>query len=174
MSKNYPRKFLLDAVSSNLNSKRASAKYHVPASTIRQHRRKPNLNTRRGRPSYLTTDQEDHLVSLLKILPDYGFHVDKETALELAADYFHSLQINAKPGSKWIKAFVKRHPEDIKWIKQQKLERNRAEAFTEETRRNWFSTLSSVMAKYELFDKPQQIFNADETGFSDQSRGILS
>ena len=172
MSKNYPRQSLRDAVSSHSDSKTASNEFHVPASTIRQHRRHPNLKIRRGRPSYLTHEQEAHFVSLLKLLPDYGFDVDKNTAIELAVDYFSSLKINTKPGIKWIKSLVNRHVDDIKWMKQQKLERVRAESFTEEARRGWFNTLETVLTQHNLFDKPSQIFNADETGFSDKSKGI--
>lgn len=174
MSKYYPRQSLLDAVSSDLNSKHASDKFHVPASTIREHRRMPGLNARRGRPSYLTIAQEEHFISLLKLLPDYGFDVDKETTVELAVDYFNSLKISGKPGTKWIKSLVKRYPDDVKWIKQQKLERNRAESFTEETRSGWFTTLANVMTKHDLFDKPHKIFNADETAFGDKTKGISS
>lgn len=112
MSKHYPHQALVDAVTSELDSKTASIKFHVPASTIRQHRRNPFLNIRAGRPSYLTLEQENHLVSLLK-LPDYTFDATKDVALELAADYFQSLNINIKPGSKWLKTFVNRHAEDI-------------------------------------------------------------
>ncbi|CAF3056006.1 unnamed protein product [Rotaria sp. Silwood2] len=88
MSKKYTREALANAVASDLNSKAAAIDFNVPASTIRQHRREPSLNIRTGRPSYLTSDQENHFVSLLKILPDYGFDVTKDLALQLAADYF--------------------------------------------------------------------------------------
>ncbi|CAF4845507.1 unnamed protein product, partial [Rotaria sp. Silwood2] len=62
--------------------------------------------------------------------------------------------------------------EDIIWKKQEKLERTRAEAFTEETRSGWFATLKDVLMKHNLIDKPNQIFNADESGFSDKTKGM--
>jgi hypothetical protein len=171
MSKKYEHQKLIDAVTSDIDSKAASIKFNVPASTIRQHRRQTNLNNRAGRPSYLTSIQEDHFVSLLELLPDYGFEITKDVALELAADYFHSLNINIKPGYKWLRCFVNRHTEDIVWKKQQKLERSRANSFTEANRQGWFSTLKAVLVKHNLFDKPSQIFNVDETGFSDKTKG---
>ena len=51
------------------------------------------------------------------------------------------------------------------------MERERADGFTEEVRIGWFSTLKDVMTKYDLFDKLQQVFNLDETGFSDKMKG---
>ena len=94
MSKKYSRQDLAIATGSDLNSKAASAVYNVPASTIRQHRRQPFLNGRRGRLSYLTPDQENYLVSLFKLLPDYGFEVTKDLALQLSLDYFNPLPPN--------------------------------------------------------------------------------
>lgn len=173
MPKNYSHRALVDAIQSDLGSKAASKKYNVPASTIREHRRKPSLNIRAGRPLYLTSDQENHLVFLLKLLPDYGFEVTKDVALQLSADYFKSLDLAVHPGTKWLRSFVKRHAGEISWKRQAKLERIRAESFTEENRSGWFATLKTVLKKYDLFDKPNQIFNFDETGFSDKTKGIF-
>ena len=80
-----------------------------------------------------------------------------------------SLGLKVQPGGKWLRQFVKRNRVKIKWKKQKKLERIRAEKFTEETRRGWFSLLKSTLEKLNLMDKPNQIFNADETGFSDKT-----
>ncbi|CAF1496473.1 unnamed protein product, partial [Adineta steineri] len=171
MLKKYTRKDLADAITSKLDSNAASIQFNVPPSTIRQHRREPLLNIRVGRSSYLTPEQETYLVALLKLLPDYGFEVTKGLALQLAGDYFKSLDLKTEPGAKWLHLFVKRHAGDITWKRQEKLERIRAESFTEETRSGWFATLHSVLEKHDLFDKPYQIFNFDETGFADKTKG---
>ena len=171
MSKKYSRQTLLAAVASNLDSTVAAKTFKVPASTIREHRRNPPFNHRIGRPSYLSPDQEAHFVSLLKLLPEYGFDVTKDLALQLATEYFQSLYLTSTPGDKWLNLFVKRHAQDIIWKKQEKLERLRAKSFTEEVRTGWFATLKEVMTKHKLFDKPNQIFNVDESGFSDRTRG---
>lgn len=173
MSKKYSREALANAIESDLDSKAASINFNVPASTIRQHRREPSLNIRTGRPSYLTPDQETYLVSLLQLIPDYGFEITKDLALQIAGDYFKSLNFTIQPGSKWLNSFVKRHANDIIWKRQEKMERIRAESFTEATRSGWFVTLHDVLQKHDLFDKPNQIFNCDETGFSDKTKGLL-
>ncbi|CAF3360010.1 unnamed protein product [Rotaria socialis] len=171
MSKKYTHQALVDAVASDMDSKAASIEFKVPASTIRQHRREPTLNIRAGRSSYLNSDEESHFVSLLQLLPEYGFDVAKNLALQLAAEYFESLKFTTQPGFKWLNVFVKRHFDDIIWKKQEELERARAEAFTEQNRSGWFKTLKDVLIKHDLFDKPNQIFNADESGFSDKTKG---
>ncbi|CAM4850172.1 unnamed protein product, partial [Rotaria magnacalcarata] len=115
-------------------SKAAAIKYNVPASSIRPHHREPNLNLHAGRSPYLSSTEETHFVSLLQLLPEYGFEITRSTALELAAEYFASLGLTMLPGVKWLNSIIKRHSEDITWKKQEKLERARAEAFTESTR----------------------------------------
>ena len=91
--------------------------------------------------------------------------------MQLAAEYFQSLKLSHPPGERWLRLFMKRHRDDIKWLQQQKMERERADEFTKEVRVGWFSTLKEVMTKHGLFDKPQQLFNIDETGFSDKTKG---
>ena len=171
MSKKYTRQDLIDAVKSDLDSKTASIKFNIPASTIREHRREPCINLRVGRPSYFTSYQEIHFVYLLKLLPDYGFDLTRDLALQLAAEYSQCLGLALSPGSKWLNSFVQRNADDLIWKKQEKLERIRAEGFTEETRFGWFKTLEETLTKHNLFDKPQQIFNVDESGFSGDTKG---
>jgi hypothetical protein len=65
MSKKYIRAALANAVTSNLDTKAAAIKYNIPASTIHQHHREPSLYVRIGHPSFLTSYQENHFVSLL-------------------------------------------------------------------------------------------------------------
>ena len=171
MPKEYSKEQLVAAVKSGFDSKTASKKFNVPASTIRRHRQNPLLRVNAGRPAYLTTDEELHFVSILKLLPNYGFHITKEKALELAHDYCRSLGLTHQPGEKWLRLFMLKYSNDIKWMKEQKMEAVRSENFTETVRSEWFSMLHEVLKKHDLFDKPQQIFNLDETGFSDQTKG---
>ncbi|CAF4160595.1 unnamed protein product [Rotaria sordida] len=171
MSKKYSKQSLIDAINSAMDSKEAANFYHVPASTIRRHRRNRSLRSRIGRPSYLSSNEESYFVALLQLLPDFGFPITCDVALKLANDYFKSLGLSDNPGKKWLRSFVQRHHEDIKWKKQSKLERAREQSFTEEVRLAWFNLLENVMIKYGLLDKPCQIFNVDETGFSDQTKG---
>ncbi|CAF2213378.1 unnamed protein product, partial [Rotaria magnacalcarata] len=97
MSKKYTHQALVDAVASDMDSNAASIEVKVPASTIRQHRREPTLKIRAGRSSYLNSNEESHLVSLLQLLPEYGFDVTKNLALQLAAEYFESLEFTTQP-----------------------------------------------------------------------------
>lgn len=165
----YPVENLINAINSDLTSSEAAKKFNVPERTIRAHRQLPLQRIGAGRSRYLNDKQENYLVSLFQILPEYGFEITTDVALKISSDYMDSLGLKVQPGGKWLRQFVKRNRVKIKWKKQEKLERIRAEKFTEETRRGWFSLLKSTLEKLNLMDKPNQIFNADETGFSDKT-----
>jgi hypothetical protein len=102
------------------------------------------------------------------LLPEYGFTVTADIALRLGGEYIKSIGSSSVPGRKWLRTFIKRHKTEIKLKKEEKLEQIRAKKFTEEARKSWFSLLKSVLIKYDLIDKPSQILNCDETGFSDK------
>ena len=171
MPEKYSCKTLLAAATSNLDFTVALKTFNVLASIIFEYQRNPPLNYRVGRPSCLSLNQEVHLVSSsLKLLPEYGFDVTKDLALQLIIDYFQPLYLIITPGTKWLSLFVKRHARDIMWKKQEGLERIRAENFTEDIRTGWFARLKEVMTEHNLFDKSNQIFNVDESDFSDKAR----
>ncbi|CAF3001767.1 unnamed protein product [Rotaria sp. Silwood2] len=162
----YTTQNLIVAVNSNLSSTAAAKTFNVPERTIRCHRQFPLQRIGAGRRHYLNDNEESYLVSIFQILPDYGFSIAADIAIQISSEYMKSLGLSFVPGQKWLKTFLNRHRMKIKWKKQEKLERIRAEKFTEETRQGWFSLLKSTLEKLDLMDKPNQIFNADETGFS--------
>ncbi|CAF5006493.1 unnamed protein product [Rotaria sp. Silwood1] len=147
----YPVQKLVDAINSDLSSIEASKHFKVPERTIRSHRQNPEQKFGGGRYRCLNNEQEDFLLSIFKLLPEYGFTITADVAFKLSNEYFKSIGLNT----------------EIKWRKQQKLEQIRAKKFTEETRKSWFVLLKSTLIKLDLMDKPAQIFNCDETGFSD-------
>ncbi|CAF4207862.1 unnamed protein product [Rotaria magnacalcarata] len=147
MSNKYSRQQLVDAVNSPYDSKTTAEIFHVPASTIRRHRGESSLRSHVGRPSYFTlknlkrltrrfmclkvlsNGEELYFVSLLQLLPEYGFHVSREIALQLATEYCQSLGLSYRPGMKWLRLFMNQHANDIKWQREGKMERERAEGF---------------------------------------------
>jgi hypothetical protein len=169
----YPIENLIKAIESDLSSIDAARIYNVPERTIRAHRQMPLLKIGAGRSRYLTDDQENYLVSLFQVLPDFGFSLTADIALKITSEYMKSLGLSNGPKRKWLRKFVIRHRMKIKWKKQEKLERIRAEKFTEETRQGWFEFLKSTLEKFDLMDKPAQLFNADETGFGDKTNSKM-
>lgn len=55
-------------------------------------------------------------------------------------------------------------------VKEKKIEKNRRDGFSEEVRSGWFKNLQEMMMKNDLLYKPLQIWNVDESGFSDETQ----
>ena len=69
---------------------------------------------------------------------------------------------NNGPSDKWCQRFRKRHPE-IKLRKPDKASNPRMEVSKEDIE-EYFDLLEKTLDKLELKDKPERIFNSDETG----------
>ena len=69
-----------------------------------------------------------------------------------------------------MKDFLSRNKKEIKLIKEKKLERSRRHGFSEEVRTGWFNNLKQVLSDNDLMYKPLQIWNVDESGFSDDTK----
>jgi hypothetical protein len=170
MSRKCSRDELLEAVNSGFDSKTEAKKRNVPASTIRRHHCDRTWKPRIGRPAYLTIDEKSYVVSILQLLPDCSFNLSREVALQLANDYCQSFGSTYYPDDKWLGLFMKKHTNDIKWKRQKKMESNRATAFSEEVCIGWLCIVKDILSKYNLFDKPHQVFKIDETVSGDKTR----
>ncbi len=109
----YPVQDLIDAITSSLSSIEASKTFKIPARTIRSHRQTLSQKYGAGRHRYLN-DEQDYLLSLIKLLPDYDFTVTSDVALQLAAEYIKLTGSSSIPGCKWLKLFVKRHKSKVR------------------------------------------------------------
>ncbi|XP_056003489.1 uncharacterized protein LOC130049641 [Ostrea edulis] len=72
---------------------------------------------------------------------------------------------NNRPSYDWYYKFLSRNSHLIKSRKETPLETCRAKLSKEKTDK-WYSKFKSFLIEKELVDKPGQIWNADETGFS--------
>ncbi|CAF0964997.1 unnamed protein product, partial [Didymodactylos carnosus] len=164
-----------------MNSKEAGLKFNVPDSTIRHHTNNHYSKIGAGRKTYLSREQEEYLISLIKSLEDFGHKCTNELVMKLCGDYMQLLGVKPiklsdeeegkpyVPGRKWLQNFLERWKSDVKWLKPSKIESNRSYGFTEEVRVGWFKNLNSILQKLNIMDSPAQIFNCDETGFKDNT-----
>jgi len=68
-------------------------------------------------------------------------------------------------GDKWLTCFMKRNP-SLKVKKPRALNILRAKSVTREAVGAYFGELENIMNKYDLLDKPQCIYNIDESGLT--------
>lgn len=128
---------------------------------------KTKIGRKSGPPTIFTSSEEsllrDHILFLAKV----GYPLSRREVISLANNSAVLLQkrgSNSKVGKRWFEGFLKRWPE-LKIGRPQKLSLKRAKASSEEIVNNYFKELDLIMTKYNLKEKPQLIFNIDETGF---------
>ena len=72
---------------------------------------------------------------------------------------------NNTPGFKWFKLFFQRHPE-LTIRTAQNISITRVQSCTQQVITSFFDLLNNIYQKYGLKENPQNIWNADESGFS--------
>ncbi|CAF3965926.1 unnamed protein product, partial [Rotaria sp. Silwood1] len=127
-----------------------------------------------GRPTALTHDEEAYLVKLIEILQDWGELCSYQDVMKYATEYVQLMNLQSRfqsgaPTKEWYYGFVKRWSHKLKLIKSIRLEKSRANV-AKEVVDGWFTKLYAVLKKFNLLDKPSNIFNADESGFGDDPR----
>jgi hypothetical protein len=72
-------------------------------------------------------------------------------------------------GRKWLQNFLQRWKNELKVLKEEKMEISRRNGFSEDVRRGWFENLEVILRANNLTTRPHAIFNCDESGFSDET-----
>ncbi|KAJ8047043.1 hypothetical protein HOLleu_05927 [Holothuria leucospilota] len=118
----------------------------------------------------LSKEEEEKLVNHLMQEARCGYGVTKKTVRNIASEIFRAS--NKAKGQHegrvltngWLQGFMTRWP-SLKVRKPQKLSMYRAAATSETTVKKYFEELKTTLLTYNLTDRPDLIFNVDETGF---------
>ncbi|CAF1272071.1 unnamed protein product [Rotaria sp. Silwood1] len=148
----------------------ASNLTNIPIGTLAS-RISRKSNQQVGRPTALRKTEEKHLVDLIITLQDYGELSTSDDVLKYATEFVHIMNLksrfkNGEPTRDWYYGFIARWKDKLKIMNSSKIEKVRADV-TMSTIDDWFAKLHSVLSKLDLFNKPQQLFNCDESGFRD-------
>jgi hypothetical protein len=149
--------------------RKASVQFNIPLSTLSSHSLysiKPNV----GHPPALSTAQEQDLVNLIITLQEWGRLSCCSDILTYANEYIDFMDLKHKfvggvASKDWYYGFLKRWNTQLKRMHSISLEKARAEGTTEEIINGWFEVLFGILEKLKLLDKPENIFNMDESGF---------
>lgn len=149
--------------------KRASEMYAINRTTLMNHVKNYKCNAV-GRPTVLTKDEEQLIVHALVKLSDWGFGLDRFQLQICVQDYLRRIDRenpfkNGLPGKDWLAGFQKRWKNQLSRRIAQNLPKNRAEACSDEVMRDFAKKLKATIERNNLENKPQNIFNCDETGF---------
>lgn len=151
---------------------KAAQVYHIPEQTLRN--KIKNIYTQQdapGKPTVLTTTEEDLLVKWVKRLADTGFPITKHQLIFSVTKLVKELGRentfkDGVPGRHWYEGFLKRHPEISQRVAQ--VLTTARVAATEEKIRAWFARVSKYLEEnnlLEILEDPTRIFNCDESAF---------
>lgn len=70
--------------------------------------------------------------------------------------------------------FFKRHGHQIKMQKEVKLVHVHRNLFSEDVSVNWFDKLKNILHSHNLHARSAQIWNCDESGFSDETQWMFT
>lgn len=160
----------------NMSVLRASRLFNIPRSTLTLklkgwQGKTPRQSTMEveNKKTALSENQEAHLVKMLKIMNKWGIGLSKEEVKNVVADYVgkNSIQTpfkNNRPGDDWWQGFKTRHRLSLK--KPERVEGARARQADDPFIMNdFYEKLELILEEKQLTDKPQNIWNCDETGF---------
>ena len=150
-----------------LSLRKASKVFNVPVRTIRDHL-KADLRESPGRPAIFDRAEESGLTARLKRLAKIGYGV---TIPEIRKLVFEFCKKNGKTtpfkngqaGKKWLRGFLKRNP-DLSVRQAEKLNFARGQKMNRSTVGEYIGLLTERMTELGITDKPERVFNADESG----------
>ena len=122
-----------------------------------------------GRQTVLTSEQERELAECIVLVAEWGWGFTKPEVKDLIQKYCVVNDVenpfrDARPGYDWMGAFLKRHPTIVP-RKTEQLSSSRARAQDPYIVAEWFHLLETELNKAGVADRPEQIFNVDESGF---------
>lgn len=175
---NYSEEALKEALhqirSSQISIREASRQFRVPRATLqdRLHGRRGDTLKKTGPQPIMSIEGEERIATWAINIAKCGFPIKKDnlidTVTKIARDTgkLHRF-VNQKPGIRWYKNFLKRHPQ-ISVREAEGVTKARA-VVTEEYIRSWFRDFQEFLDKNncrEIMENPSRIFNGDESGFA--------
>ena len=154
--------------SGKLSTRRASQTYCVPRTTLldRVAGRIDHDNAKWGKDPHLAAVEEQELIEYAMGRVNAGLGLSKQSFLRYVGQYAASRGKGFKggvPSEKWWVLFKKRHPhlslrqpEPTALARHKGMERERVSAY--------FANVLEALTENGLLDKPERLWNMDETG----------
>ncbi|KAI4472050.1 homeobox-like domain superfamily [Holotrichia oblita] len=150
---------------------RAHKMYGIPKTTLYYHvtGKRGSKSRTQGRPPAIPPKEEEKLGDCIKTMEKWGFGLSRREVIEVVSQYVTENKIqcpfkNNIPGDEWFSSLKKRQNLSIK--KPQAVEYPRKKMTDPFIVYRYFSLLKSTLDQLELHDKPNRIWNLDETSFS--------
>jgi hypothetical protein len=146
----------------------ASRLYNVPIETERRVSGQVDIECGPGPPTVLSKDEESRLEEYCIEMADRGFGLSREDVMRFAYQIAEKMKKphpfqNNTAGRGWYEGFLSRHPR-LSLRSSQPLSRCRAMCSNKDIIADFFAKLGALCGRLNLFTKPMQIYNVDETG----------
>ncbi|XP_021339753.1 uncharacterized protein LOC110440970 [Mizuhopecten yessoensis] len=161
----------VDAVTSrSMSVRKASAMFAVPKSTVADRvNQRYGSDPRLGRPAALPDTIENKIVDTVKAAAKKGIGISRRQLLTRTGDLCRRYRVtpfkNVAPSNQWWEGVKKRHPE-LSIRRPEKLAASRARMLNPTVVSKYMASLGELIASLNLSNKPQSIWNYDETGRS--------
>ena len=144
--------------------RRVALNYGIPKSTLHDKiSGKVTIGAKSGPAPYLDPEEEDELVSFLNGCSSMGYARTKKQTITLVQRVVDSKGLNVTVGDVWWKSFMKRHG-TLTLRTAEPLSYVRAVCSQPEILNHYYDLLQQTLLEHDLVDKPNQIFNLDESG----------
>ena len=163
-------KALKDLEENKLSLRAAAGQYGIPRSTLHDYAiGKSKVGSTSGPDTVLTREEEEELVEWALKMADIGYGQTRRQICEAVKRILdHTKRSNPftenRPGKDWWYGFLRRHPK-VAMRQPQALQASRASACTAEVLDKWFHEFEQFLLQHDLLDKPNCIWNCDESGF---------
>jgi hypothetical protein len=155
-------------VKEGMSLRKAAEEFGIPKSTIKDNITKEEP-TPIGRPTVLTDTEEKMLLEYVEILATWGFPMDGEDIRYFVKSYLDKKGVKTRfadnlPTYQWLKPFLARHPQ-YSFRTATPIKRARAQVSRVQMRKFFDNFIKAVDGV-----PPENIFNYDETCFSDNPK----
>ena len=182
------KKALAAVRNKELKPSAAAQQYNIPLPTLYARLSGVRDGGARGAKTILLPEEETFLVETIQIFEKWQLPLLRRSVIDIARAYMSELGKKIDPTaqlSEWFISFMSRH-RNLKLAKCENLEKARSVSCTPQVVRKyllferdlivknhfyslisdcWFETLNKVLTKHKLHDRPNAIFNVDESGF---------
>ena len=156
-------------VNESCSLREAHRRYNVPIETLRRRvGGQVDIDCRPGPQTVLSKDEESRLEEYCIEMADRGFGLSREDVMRFAFQIAEKMKKphpfhDSMAGRGWYEGFLSCHPR-LTLRSSQPLSCCRAISSNEDVVADFFARLGALCGQLNLFTKPMQIYNVDETG----------
>ncbi|CAF4044322.1 unnamed protein product [Rotaria sordida] len=149
----------------------ASTQYHNPRQTLYARLSGSRGGGKPGGVTILSHEEEKFLIHVVHKYQEWQQPLTRSDLISIARTFMLELGkkniTNESSLHEWFYCFHRRWGSEIKLVETYKFEKIRSISCTKIVVDRWFDHLKQVLSKLNLFNRPEAIFNIDESAFGD-------